>query len=102
MSANKTTRHRTLLSTSACPWLAQVNQKLGAKLISKLKHPVETAGNGQVAIDMILQDREKYGLVLMDCQVSVLRDDIRKMFRVGMQSILNTKLVRLRPLANRP
>jgi CheY-like chemotaxis protein len=47
----------------------QVNQKLGARLIAKMKHPVETAGNGQIAVDMILKDRSRYGLVLMDCQV---------------------------------
>ena len=35
-----------------------------------MKHPVDTAGNGQIAIDMITKDRERYGLVLMDCQVS--------------------------------
>lgn len=49
----------------------QVNQKLGAKSISKMKHPVDTAGNGQIAIDMITKDRERYGLILMDCQVSM-------------------------------
>ena len=46
-----------------------MNQKLGARLISKMKFAVETAGNGQIAVDMILKNRERYGLILMDCQV---------------------------------
>jgi CheY-like chemotaxis protein len=46
-----------------------VNQKLGARLISKMKYAVETAGNGQIAVEMITRNRERYGLVLMDCQV---------------------------------
>jgi CheY-like chemotaxis protein len=34
-----------------------------------MKYSVDTAENGQVALDKIAAGREQYGLVLMDCQV---------------------------------
>lgn len=40
-----------------------------------MKYSVDTAENGQVALDKIAAGREQYGLVLMDCQVS-LRDSL--------------------------
>lgn len=37
-----------------------------------MKYTVDTAENGQVALDKISEGRDRYGLVLMDCQVGPL------------------------------
>ncbi|KAJ9092370.1 hypothetical protein QFC21_006872 [Naganishia friedmannii] len=49
-----------------------INQRLGVRLLSKMKYDVDTAENGQVALDKVTGSRERYSLVLMDCQMPVL------------------------------
>ncbi|GHJ90057.1 hypothetical protein NliqN6_6459 [Naganishia liquefaciens] len=49
-----------------------INQRLGVRILSKMKYSVDTAENGQVALDKIAAGRDQYGLVLMDCQMPVL------------------------------
>lgn len=49
--------------------MSQINQRLGVRILSKMKYTVDTAENGQIALDKISEGRDRYGLVLMDCQV---------------------------------
>jgi CheY-like chemotaxis protein/nitrogen-specific signal transduction histidine kinase len=48
----------------------RVNQKVATRLLQKLGHEVETAVNGQEAVDMF--EPGKYLAILMDCQMPVM------------------------------
>ncbi len=47
-----------------------VNQRLAMKLVQNLGYSVETANNGQEAVDKVMAS--EYSLVLMDCQMPVM------------------------------
>ncbi len=49
-----------------------VNQKVTVTLLSKLGFQVESAHNGQEAIEMVRSKHEGYELILMDCQMPIM------------------------------
>ncbi|KAJ3025963.1 hypothetical protein HK097_006561, partial [Rhizophlyctis rosea] len=49
-----------------------VNQKLGTKILQKLKYDVDLAKNGQEALDKIRNTDRGYDAVLMDCQMPIM------------------------------
>jgi PAS domain S-box-containing protein len=49
-----------------------MNMKIAIKLLQHLRYNVDGAENGQVAVDLLKQQPEKYGMVLMDIQMPVL------------------------------
>ena len=50
-----------------CSSVLQVNQHLGKRLLEKLGYDVETASNGQEAVDKAMQ--MTFNCCFMDCQV---------------------------------
>jgi len=57
------------------PWVLlvednEVNQAVAIAILARLGYRADVAGDGQQAVDLVVQGR--YGLVLMDCQLPVL------------------------------
>lgn len=50
----------------------EVNQTVAQEILKELGYQVEVAQNGQIALKMLLEGTEKYGAILMDCQMPVL------------------------------
>lgn len=48
----------------------EVNQAVAVAILARLGYRADVVGDGQQAVDLVLQGR--YGLVLMDCQLPVL------------------------------
>ncbi len=50
----------------------KVNQKVASKLLNKLGYNVLIANDGQEALDMLAEQRDKISMVLMDCRMPVM------------------------------
>ena len=51
---------------------AESNSKMMKTLLSKIGISAATAENGQVAVDMIMEDKDKFDIVFMDNQMPVM------------------------------
>lgn len=77
-SDSKSTKNKNEAAESARILLAEdtlVNQKLAVRILSKAGHSVETANNGQEALDMALEQwgaGTPYEVILMDMQMPIM------------------------------
>lgn len=49
-----------------------VNQKLAVRVLEKFGHKVEIAANGSIAVDMFIEKRGHWDIILMDLQMPIM------------------------------